>query len=61
MTVEDAAKMLGVGRSTAYRAAAKGELPAIKIGDRWLVIVAAFEQMLSDSADKVRSRTLAGE
>jgi excisionase family DNA binding protein len=37
MSVEDAAKLLGVSRGLAYEAAKRGELPTIKLGRRLLV------------------------
>jgi excisionase family DNA binding protein len=37
ISVEHAAKLLGVSRSAAYRAAASGELPTISFGRRLLV------------------------
>lgn len=46
ISVSEAAKRLGIGRNQAYEAARVGELPAIKIGRRLLVPVAAFERML---------------
>lgn len=37
ITVEQAAELLGVSRSSGYRAAAVGEIPTIRIGRRLLV------------------------
>ena len=37
MTVEEAGKLLGIGRSSAYGAIRRGELPFLKIGRRILV------------------------
>jgi excisionase family DNA binding protein len=37
LSVEHAAKLLGVSRSSAYRAAANGQLPTISFGRRLLV------------------------
>ena len=37
LTVEQAAKVLGVGRNLAYRAVQRGEIPAIRVGGRILV------------------------
>ena len=50
MTVDEVAKALGVGRSTAYAAIHRGEIPAIKIGDRRLVPIVAIERMLDEAA-----------
>ena len=47
ITVTEAAKRLGIGRNQAYGAAARGEIPVIRIGKkRLLVPLAAFERML---------------
>jgi excisionase family DNA binding protein len=47
ITVTEAAKRLGIGRNSAYQAAARGEIPTIKIGKRFLVPIAALERLLS--------------
>jgi excisionase family DNA binding protein len=47
MRVDEAAKFLGISRASAYRAAATGDLPVVRIGHRLLVSVAALEMMLS--------------
>lgn len=46
LTVEEAAKVLGIGRGTAYEAARTGELPTIRIGKRLVVPRAALERLL---------------
>ena len=46
-TVEEAAKLLRIGRNQAYDAARTGTLPSIKIGKRILVPRAALERMLA--------------
>jgi excisionase family DNA binding protein len=45
-TVEEAAKMLGISRNFAYRAAKEGNLPSIRIGHRVLVLRSSIERML---------------
>jgi excisionase family DNA binding protein len=47
MTVEQAARLLGIGRNAAYEAARRDELPAIRIGRRLLVPRAALQQRLA--------------
>jgi excisionase family DNA binding protein len=47
MTVEQAARVLGVGRNSAYQAARAGQIPAIRIGKRLIVPTAAFEKFLA--------------
>ena len=49
LDVPEAGKLLGLGRNAAYEAAAKGEIPTIRIGKRILVPRAAFERMLENA------------
>ena len=46
VSVREAAKILGIGRDSAYAAARKGEIPTIRIGRRLLVPIDALERML---------------
>ncbi|MGH8906199.1 MAG: helix-turn-helix domain-containing protein [Egibacteraceae bacterium] len=46
LTVEQAAKLLGVERNAAYEAVASGELPALRIGRRWVVLTVPFLRLL---------------
>ncbi|MDP8931636.1 MAG: helix-turn-helix domain-containing protein [Actinomycetota bacterium] len=46
LTVEEAGELLGLSRSSAYRAAAKGELPTLRFGRRLLVPTARLLAML---------------
>jgi excisionase family DNA binding protein len=46
ISVEHAAKLLGVSRSVAYRAAASGQLPTITFGRRLLVPTCRLLEML---------------
>ena len=48
MSVEDAGRVLGVSRGVAYEAARCGTLPAIRLGRRIVVPVAALEQLLGE-------------
>lgn len=48
ISVEEAAKVLGIGRNLAYDRVKTGEIPAIKIGRRLLVPRAALEKLLSE-------------
>ena len=47
LTVDEAARILGVGRNSAYQAIARGELPVIRVGKRLLVPKAALEKLLN--------------
>lgn len=46
MTIPEAARLLGICRSAAYRAVARGEIPTIRIGRRLLVPTAKLYTML---------------
>lgn len=48
ITVEDAARLLGIGRSAAYEAARRNQLPVIRIGRRLLVPVPRLMAMLAN-------------
>lgn len=48
--VEEAGRLLGIGRNQAYEAAKRGDIPTIKIGKRILVPKAALDRMLSGDA-----------
>jgi len=50
MTVTEAARVLGVGRQTAYTAARSGELPAIRLGRKRIAVPkAALQRLLVDA------------
>jgi excisionase family DNA binding protein len=49
MTVPEAAAVLGISESATYDAAARGELPAVKIGRRVLIVRDSLMDMLHDS------------
>jgi excisionase family DNA binding protein len=47
-TIDEAAKVLGISRNSAYEAARTGELGAIRVRKRWLVPAATLDRMVSD-------------
>lgn len=47
LSVEEAATLLGIGRTTAYAAVRSGTLPAVRIHRRVVVPRAAIERLLS--------------
>ena len=47
VSVEEAGRLLGISRGTAYEAAKSGEIPVIRIGKRLLVPRAALERLLN--------------
>jgi excisionase family DNA binding protein len=44
--VVEAGKMLGLGRSAAYAAAARGEIPTLRFGRKIIVPLAQLEALL---------------
>ena len=46
LSVEEAAKVLGIGRNLCYDRVKTGEIPVIKIGRRYLVPRKALEKLL---------------
>lgn len=60
ITVQDAADLLGLSRSTAYRAAERGELPVIRFGGRMRVPVARL-LVLMGLLDRVPATPPAGQ
>lgn len=48
--VEEAARLLGLGRSSAYEAARRGELPTIRMGRRLMVPVPQLLALLGVQA-----------
>lgn len=52
MSVPEAGAKLGLGRTAAYEAAARGDLPVVKVGRALRVPIVAFERMLSEAGTK---------
>jgi len=52
VTVEEAAQILGIGRSSAYEAVRRGDLPVIRIGRRYVVPRLALEWLLKRPTEK---------
>jgi excisionase family DNA binding protein len=48
--IEEAGKLLGIGRNQAYEAAKSGQIPTIRIGKRLLVPKAKFDRILAGEA-----------
>jgi excisionase family DNA binding protein len=47
LSIPEAARQLGIGTNSAYKAAAAGQIPTVRIGDRILVPRAALAAMLA--------------
>jgi excisionase family DNA binding protein len=52
MTVPEAGAKLGLSRNGSYEAAARGDIPTIKIGRLLRVPTIAFERMLTQAGSK---------
>lgn len=50
VSVPEAARMIGLGKSTVWAMIAQGSLPAVRIGARTLVPVRALEQLVDKAA-----------
>ena len=48
ITVEEAGRLLGIGRGLAYEAARRGDIPTLRIGRRLVVPRAALDRILND-------------
>ena len=57
LTVEEAARRLGIGRNTAYEAARLGHIPIIRVGRRLLVPRAALDRLLEVVPSKAIGRS----
>jgi len=55
LSVEHAARLIGVSRSTAYRLVRDGELPAIRVGRRVLILKKPLMEMLEAKEDQSSS------
>jgi excisionase family DNA binding protein len=51
MSVEEAAIALGISRTFAYEAVARGDIPCIRIGRRILIPKVALEKLLGGATD----------
>ncbi len=50
VTVEQAASALSISTRHAYSLVRSGELPALRLGSRWIVPKAALERLLSEAS-----------
>lgn len=54
-TVDEASEILGICKPTLYQAIDRGEIPALRIGRRILIPVAALERKLAEVGCKKES------
>lgn len=55
LTVEQAAKVLGISRSTAYELVHTGDIPSLRLGRRIVVPTAQLAERLGSTVDAVAS------
>lgn len=48
ITVEEAAHVCGIGRTSAYEAVRRGQLPSLRLGRRIFIPVQALRSLLGD-------------
>lgn len=58
-TVEEAARLLGIGRSLAYGLVATGELPSIRLGRRIVIPRSAVDGLLTSAGHDPDNEQLA--
>jgi excisionase family DNA binding protein len=46
LTVDEAAQRLRIGRNQCYEGVRRGDIPAIRVGARWLVPISALDRLL---------------
>jgi excisionase family DNA binding protein len=51
LTVEEAARLIGISRAQAYRCVHSGQLKAVQLGRRIVVPVIAVEELLSTTIE----------
>jgi excisionase family DNA binding protein len=57
ITVEELADRLRIGRNQAYDAVRSGQIPAFRIGRRWIISDAVIDKILSGQAAPARAST----
>jgi len=55
LSVEECTKRLGIGRNSAYKAVARGEILVIRVGKRLLVPIAQLDKLLAGETPSVKS------
>lgn len=51
LTIEEAARILGISRALGYRLARTGQLPTMRLGRRIVVPLVALERLLDAASD----------
>lgn len=56
VTIEEAARILGIGRASAYEAARTGQIPTLRLGAKRLVVPKRALEKLLERADAREDR-----
>lgn len=51
ISIPDAARLMGVGKNRVYEMAKSGQIPVLKIGNRYIIPKANFEAWLTEQAE----------
>ena len=57
VSVEEAARLLGIGRSLAYEMVREGKIPSLRFGRRVVVPLKALEDLLRSTTATVGNKT----
>lgn len=57
LSVEEAGRLLGLGRSAAYEAVRRGEIPSLRLGRRRVVPTASLRRLLALDVDEAPGGT----
>lgn len=57
LTVPEAAKILGIGRNSAYEAIRRGDIPSVRIGKRLVIPKCALYRLLEGPGHLLRDAT----
>ena len=58
LSVEEAGRLLGVGRDASYRAAQNGDIPTVRIGRKLRVPIGSLSELLGTTPDQLGVETL---
>ena len=51
ISIPDAARLMGVGKNRVYAMAKSGQIPVLKVGNRYIIPKANFEAWLAEQAE----------
>ena len=51
ISIPDAARLMGVGKNRVYAMAKSGQIPVLKVGNRYIIPKSTFEEWLAKQAE----------